>query len=237
VAILVASLSDSAQFLSDKRNDASIGASDWVTLANWAVKSLWRLGSSVDPDWYFDHQDFSLAGGFGTGAALDLTTLTGTGSTPHLWRALHGLDYMPDTTSRRTVPRRNFQERNQGRIGRWLPTTLCIDRAYDIRGALLTITPEEIANGPYRVYYRYAPYLFSGPSDTNPLDPELEPYDQLIVETMCARALGVEESDMGAANETLAQLRKEFLDEHSRDDESPCVMADVEGNDEWGFRY
>ena len=44
-------------------------------------------------------------------------------------RALHGLDFYPDTTQRRTVPRRNFQERNQGRIGRWLPTTLCIDRA------------------------------------------------------------------------------------------------------------
>ena len=234
MAILVAALSDGAQLLSDKRNDASVGPADWVTLANWAVKSLWRFVSSVDPDWYFDQQDFSLTGG-AAGATLDLTTLVGSGA--HAFRALHGLDFYPDTTQRRTVPRRNFQERNQGRIGRWLPTTLCIDRAYDIRGNVLTITPYEIANGPYRVYYRYAPYLFTGPADTNALDEQLEPYDEFLTQMMAMRALGIEESDQSPAGERLAELRKEILDEHSRDDENPVVMADVEGNDEWGFRY
>ena len=65
MAILVAALSDGApSSLSDKRNDASVGpAGDWVTLANWAVKSLWRFVSSLDPDWYFDQQDFFAHGG------------------------------------------------------------------------------------------------------------------------------------------------------------------------------
>lgn len=234
MAILVATLSDQAQFLCDKRNDGSVLPSDWVMLANWAIKSLWRMVSSIDPDWYFDQQDFSLTGG-AAGAKLDLTTLVGTGA--HAFRALHGLDYMPDTSSRRTIPRRGFQERNQGRIGRWLPTALANDRSYDIRGMVLTITPYEIAAGPYRVYYRYAPYLFTAAGDTTPLDAQLEPYDEYLTQMMSCRALGIEESDQSPAGERLAELRKEILDEHTRDDESPVVIADVEGNDQWGFRY
>lgn len=234
MAILVATLSDQAQMLADKRNDAQLSASDWVAIANWSVKSLYRLLCSVDPDCYFDQQNFTLAGGV-SGATLDLTTLTGTGA--HTFRALHGLDYMPDTAARRTVPRRNFVERNQGIIGRWIPSTLCIDRAYDIRGFILTITPYEIAGGPYRVYYRYAPYLFTGSSDTNPLDPQLEPYDEYLTQMMAMRGLGIEEGAQDPMANRLAELRKEILDEHSRDDEAPAIIGDVEGNDDWGYRY
>ena len=71
----------------------------------------------------------------------------------------------------------------------------------DIRGNVLTITPYEIANGPYRVYYRYAPYLFTGPADTNALDEQLEPYDEFLTQMMAMRALGIEESDQSPAGE------------------------------------
>lgn len=236
MSVLVASLIDSSQMLSDKRNDASLSPTDWLTMVNWSVKSLWRFICSLDPDSYFDQQNVTLTSSE-AGATFDLSTLTGTGA--HAFRALHGLDYMPGTTGRRTVPRRNFLERNKGRIGSWIPTLWCQDRAYDIRGLILNITPYEVAGGPYRVYYRYAPYLFTTPTDTNPLDAQLEPYDEYLAVLTARKALGIEESDQGPPNLQLGELKQEIMDEHERDDEAPSVIADTEEDgDGYGFgRY
>lgn len=321
MAVLAASLIDSSQMLSDKRNDASLAPADWLTMVNWSIKSLWRFVSSLDPDWYFSQLDFTLAGGVG-GSTFDLTTVqapclptasqanvpiavsipcdgtnTGITSTPRLqglgspflptdagctvviagtasnngtftvaayvsalavnlsgtpvneifptsatvtlfrhvgaeFRALHGLDWMPGTTGRRTVPRRNFLERNKGRIGSWIPTLWCQDRAYDIRGLILNITPYEVAGGPYRVYYRYAPYLFTSPTDATALDAQLEPYDEYLAVLTARKALGIEESDQGPPTLQLTDLKQEIIDEHELDDESPSVIADTEDDDE-----
>jgi hypothetical protein len=231
LAILVATLIDDAQLQSDKRNDGQLASADWVKMVNWAVKSLYRLLTSLDPDAYFDQQDFTLAGGVG-GNTFDLKTLTGTGSLPHTFRALHGVDFRPDTTGRRTVTRRNFQERNQGAIGWWLPGQPCTDRKYDLRAKILNITPYEVAAGTYRVYYRYAPYLFTGSADTNPLDAELEEYDEYIGVMAAMKALGIEESSQDPLAQRLGVLVQEITDEHERDDESPAVIADVEDNDD-----
>jgi len=228
--ILVAALIDAAQMQSDKRNDAQLSNADWTTIANWSVKSLWRKIAAVDPDFYFDQQDFALAGG-AADAAFDLSTLTGTGATPHSFAALHGLDLNPDTAQRMSVPRLNFIERNRGRFSRWLPTTLVINRSYDIRGTQLTITPYEQAGGNYRVYFRYLPYLFAASTDTNPLDFELSAYDEYVSVRMAERALGVEESDQSPMYTIRQELLKEILAEHSRDDEASSVIADVEGDD------
>lgn len=228
MGVLVAALIDAAQMQSDKRNDAQLSSADWTTIANWSVKSLWRKISAVDPDWYFDQQDFALAGG-AAGAAFDLSTLTGAGA--HSFAALHGLDLNPDTAQRMTVPRLNFLERNRGRFSRWLPTTLVVNRAYDIRGTQLTITPYEAAGGNYRAYYRYMPYAFTGSADANPLDFEIAAYDEYISVRMAERALGLEESDQSPMYNIRQELLKEILAEHSRDDEAASVIADVEGDD------
>ena len=234
MAILVATLIDDAQLQADKRSDTQLAPADWLKMINWAVKSLYRLITSLDPDSYFDQQDFTLVGGAGLNT-LDLTTVTGSGT--HSFRALHGVDFRPDTPGRRTVLRRNFQERNQGRIGWWLPGLPCEDRKYDLRGFILNITPYEIAAGPYRLYYRYAPYLFTATNDTNPLDPQLEPYDEYLGVMAAMKGLGIEESSQGPMAERLAALVQEITDEHERDDEAPAVIADVEDDDDgwaWG---
>jgi hypothetical protein len=234
VAILVAALSDAAQLLSDKRSDQQLSPADWVTLANWSVKSLWRLLTSLDPDSYFTQYDFTLAGGT-AGASFDLTTLAALNGTLGTWaqfRALHGLDYNPDTSGRYTIRRRNFTERNAGRVGtRWIPSILDPMRAYDLRGYTLVITPYELAGGPYRVYYRYAPYLFTGASDTHPLDAQLEPYEQYLSAVMARTALGIEESAQDPLAALCEELKQEMVDEHERDDEAATVIGDVEGGD------
>lgn len=328
MGILVASLIDAGKLQSDKRNDGQLADVDWVTMTNWAVKSLWRLLSSLDPDFSFTQLDFTLLGGT-TGATLDLNvasqipllpsaiqahnpspiavtangssdgivgTTLGLGSIVFLptdvgcqvviagatnsnnngtftiqtfqsgatvvlsgahttevfpptatitlvrqigaaFRALHGIEYQPDTTGRRTVLRRNFRERNQGRIGWWLPGLPCGDRKYDLRGLILNITPYELAAGPYRAYYRYAPYLFTSPVDTTPLDPQLEAYDEYLSVMAAMKALGIEESSQDPMAMRLSEMVQEITDEHERDDEAAAVIADVEDDDgSWGSR-
>jgi hypothetical protein len=235
MAVTVAQLIDAAKLQADKRNDQTIADADWCTIANWSVMSLWRRVSAIDPDWYFDQQDFTLAGG-ASGATKDLSTLTGSGG--HSFAALHGIDLNPDTTQRSTVPRLNFAERNAGRFSRWVPTVNTINRSYDVRGNNLVITPYEAAAGTYRVYYRYQPYQFTGPTDTTTLEFQLAPYAEYLSIRMAMRGLKIEESDANPLAQDLADLWAEIRAEHSRDDEAPAIIADVEGTDwPWGGRY
>lgn len=229
MGITVAQLSDAAQMQADKRLDQQLSAADWVTLVNWSVKSLWRRISAIDPDWYFDQEDFTLAGG-ATGATKDLSTLVGSGA--HTYAALHGLDLNPDTTQRSTVPRLgSFQERNSGRFSRWLPTVATTNRAYDIRGNVLVISPYEAAGGNYRVYFRHRPYLFASSTDTNTLDFQLEDYDEYLSTRAAMKALKIEESSADPLAQDLSDIWAEIRGEHSRDDEAPKMIADVEGQD------
>ena len=212
MAILVATLIDQGKALSDKRIDASVPDTDWLTYVIWGVKSAWRFLCSLDPGAYFTQApDFTLAGGT-TGATKDLSTLT-----PG-WKA----------TNRRTVPRRNFRERNKGRVSWWTPAPPATDRAYDMRGRVLTITPYELAGGVYRIYYRALPYIFTATNDSNPLDWQLEDLDEMIVILAARKGLGIEESDEGPWINRLNEIKQEFQDEHTRDDGEPLVIADVE---------
>jgi hypothetical protein len=225
MAILVATLIDQGQLLADKRNDASLAPADWLTFVNWSVVALWRLLCSLDPDAYFTQApDFALAGGI-AGSSRDLAGLT-----PD-FRALHGIDLSPDTTSRRTVPRRNFRERNRGHMAWWAPAALASDRAYDLRGRTLYFTPYELAAGTYRVYYRGGPYQFTAVNDATALDWQLEPYAEFVSQMTARFGLNIEESDPSPINARLAELTEEITSEHARDDESPGRIADVEDDD------
>lgn len=239
MAILAATLIDQAKGLADKRNDASIVDADWLVYVNWGLKALYRLITAADPGAYFAMSDFTLAGGAGAGSRRLLSTLTwldADGSallgTP-MFAALHGLDKDPDTNLRRTIPRRNFRQRNLGRIGWWAPTVFDDNRAYDLRGRVLVMTPYEIAAGTYRAYARIFPYLFTAAGDGNPLDWQLEPYDEFVVIMAARKGLGIEESDTGLQSERLQELRAEITAEHSRDDGEAATIADVEDDVTW----
>jgi len=172
------------------------------------------------------------------GGTVDSSPIVFTQGTGINFRALHGLDLNPDTTNRRTVPRRNFRERNTGRLGNWTPTLYSVDRAYDLRAQNIVITPYEFAGGSYRVYYRAAPYKFTSISDTTTLDFQLDPYSEWIVIKAARKALKIEETDAAPWSEELAELRQSITDEHTRDDTEPFIIADVEGDSSggsWGF--
>lgn len=229
MAVTVASLISQGKVLSDKVGDASIDdTTGWLVFVNRAVESLWKLITGLDPNASFAQVDFTLTSTAG-GATKDLTTV-GT-----RFRALHGVDYQPDTPTRRTVPRRPFRERNTSAVGWWTPTVIANDRGYDLRGTTLTITPYEVAAGTYRAYYRQGPYLFTGPTDATTLDPLLEPHAEYLEVAAARRALAVEESNTGSLDQRLAELTGEITSAHTRDDGEPAVLADVEG-DGWSWR-
>lgn len=222
--VSVATLIDQAKLHSDKRSDASIADADWLIWINWSVESLWRVLTNIDPELFFAQGDFTLAGG-SAGATKDLSTVTGLTR----FRALHGLDINPDQSTRMTVARRNFRERNNAAVGWWLPATLAPDRKYDLRGRTVVITPYESAAGSYRAYARLGPYLFASGVDVTALDWELEQYHEYIPVRAAMKALGQEESDETALARQLGSIVAEATTAHRRDDNEPAVIADVEG--------
>lgn len=171
------------------------------------------------------------------GGTVDVSALVFSQGQGLGFRAMHGLDLNPDTTNRRTVPRRNFRERNTGRLGSWSPTLYAVDRAYDLRATSLVITPYEFSAGSYRVYYRAAPYKFASISDATTLDVQLDPYSEYIAIRSACRALRIEETDTSPWDAELAAIKQSILDEHERDDGEAFVIADVEGDNggTWGF--
>ena len=234
MAVLVATLIDQAKALADKRNDASISDTDWLGYVRWGVKALYRRIVAADPGAYFAQSEPIVLAGGASGAFVDLSTVSwfeADGVTPAVptdFMALHGLDKDADTAHRRTIPRRNFRERNVGSIGWWIPAVYDDNREYDLRGRFLAITPYEIAGGTYRAYGRLGPYLFTAPGDGASLDWQLEPYDEFIVIMAARKGLGIEESDTGLQSERLQELKEEITAEHSRDDGEAATIADVE---------
>lgn len=229
MAILAAALIDGAQALADRRSDASVTSADWTRYVNDSIEELYRILIGCDAGLYFAQTDFALVGGT-TGATFDLTTLAISAPQSTKFRAMHGLDLSPDTNYRRTVPRRNFRERNKGRIGWWYPALWSTDRRYDLRQTTLTITPYELAAGNYRIYWRPAPYKFASSADTTPLDTVMEPYDEYVRVLAAMMAVGIEEGGQDALASRLAVLRNDIVESEKRDDE-PAVIADVEGSD------
>lgn len=234
MAILAATLVDQAKALSDKRNDASVPDGDWVSYVNWGIKALYRLVVASDPGAYFAQVDFTLLS-TAAGSRKNLSTLTwldedGTAfvGAARQFAALHGIDKDPDTLQRRTIPRRNFRERNIAAVGWWLPASYDDNREYDLRGRTIYMTPYEIAAGNYRAYARMQPYLFNAIGDSTPLDYQLEAYDEFVAIMAARKGLGIEESETGLQSERLQELRLEIIGEHSRDDGEAATIADVE---------
>lgn len=152
-------------------------------------------------------------------------------------RALHGVDANPDSGSRFTLRSRNFRQRNQG-VGWWIPTVWCPVRFYDVRAFQLAITPYESAAGAYRLYYRGAPYKFTGTGDTTPLDAVLEPEVEAIVKLAACNADGIEESNAEDSRvKRINVIKAEVQASYERDDGQAFQIADVEdlGNGPGGW--
>lgn len=232
MAVTVATIIAQAKLIADRADDTSIpDAAGWLVWANRAVESVWRMLTSIDPAAYFSQYDITLTGTL-SGAQYDLGNVL----VSPAFRGLHGVDLDATTSNRRTIGRVNFQNRNQGAIGWWAPALLAPDRQYELRGRTLVIDPWERAAGSYRVYYRGAPYQFTGVADATSIDWQLEPYVEAVEILMARKALGQEDSDTSFGSERLAEIRQEMIDAQERDDNAAAVIADVEDLERVGYR-
>lgn len=230
MSVFATNLIDQAKLVSNNRRNFAIADPDWLIFVNWAIESWYKFRTALDPGLYFATRDVTLAGGV-SGSSIDLTS----GFAPPGLRAVHGLDLNPDTSQRQTVRGRNFQQRNDG-VAWWVPTQWCTVRKYDLRAMTLVITPFEVAAGTYRVYYRAAPYKFSGTLDVNPLDTVLEPEVEAIVKLAAMSALNIEETSTDPWAARVKEIRAEVQAAYERDDGQAFQIADVEdfGNG-WGY--
>lgn len=227
--MLLSELIAQAKVDADKANDAQIADTSWLTFINRGIESLWRLVTSLDQSLYFTASSSFALVGTESGASKDLTSFT------PKFRAIHGLDLSPGTSSRATVRRRPFQERNAstGPIGPWVPGPFVPDRGWELRGTNLVITPWERAGGTYQLLYLGAPTAMTISPDST-LDVQLEQWAEYISLFAARRALGIEESQYEECGQRLLELKQEITDTLMRSDE-PCRIADVEGDDDWIF--
>lgn len=230
MSVLVATLIDQAQLVSNNRRNAAIASADWVTFINWAVESWYKFRTGLDPALYFATRDVTLTGGV-SGSTIDLTT----GFTAPGLRAVHGVDLNPDTSSRMTIRSSNFAQRNDG-VGPWLPAPFCPVRRYDVRGFTMYFTPYENSSGAYRIYYRAAPYKFASNVDATPLDAVLEPESEAIVLRAAMKALRIEETATDPWAAEYQALKEETAAANDRDDGAAYQIADIEElGSGWGY--
>jgi hypothetical protein len=222
MAVLASDLLAGAKRFSDRNSETTLDDdADWTPMLNAGVESLWKLLNNVDPGLFLStYNPPALTGGVSS-CSFDLSLAT-------RFRTMRGLDLSPDTTARRTVIRRNFQERNLTPVAWWDPAPLAQDRMYELRGRTLFILPYEIAAGTYRVYYAQGPYLFASHLDSTPLDWQLEPHREYIEVIAGRAALGFEESDQGPGSMRLAELVQEITESQNSDDGSGWIIADTE---------
>lgn len=160
--------------------------------------------------------EFTLTTGTNT---LDLTTLAPT------WYKIRGLDYSIggffQTVRRLEFPQRNIFNNAGVRWGyRW--------RAYDIKGELLYLYPENQSSGTYRIWYvpQRTPLVAGGDTINVAIPQDWEEY---VVIATVIKMLSKEESDTAPFERELARMRDRIERLGSdRDQGEPHKVLDVE---------
>jgi hypothetical protein len=205
LAFTLADLRLGAQRASDKVNDPHPDTAAWNAWINQAIEALYRRVTAVDPEAFYSTADFTLTGGTsGSSYALPATL-----------RTLLGVTKDPTSTSRTTIPKFTFRDRNDFRPFPFLDYPACTSRRYRILGASLAIEPFEQAAGSYRIHYRQGPTVLT--SDVSVLDPVLEPFAEYVELFAARKALGTEETDTSELAARMRELEQEIILNAARD--------------------
>lgn len=223
----LAELVAGAKELSDKVDDPQVSDETWVSWVNQGVKELHRIVRTAFEDTFFDTVDFTL-----TGTTFQYAL-------PADFLSIKGLDYMPGTTNRSTVHRFNFTERNTTGGGAFAPAGFPGDggagRRYRVVSrSTLVIEPQEVAAGPYRLYY--VPQATELVDDDDDLQTELEPFAEYVEIVAAIKALAKEESDTSDLIERRNVMRSDIESSVNNDQADPDTIADVEGGGPWPYR-
>ena len=215
-----------AKQTADKIDDDQIDDAEWTRHIRNAITELHHWVANCYRDTFYATFDFTLTG---ASYSQSLAALT-----PAFLRA-KGVDSDPDTFNRMALRPFNFMERasESGYALAWwgLPiqrVPWCPRRRYHVLGNTIQIQPQEVAAGPYRLYYVPAASLPTGPSDSAwHLDPALERWVEYVEIAAGRRGLWREESDTRATLDVrLKELRADILDD-AEQDENPLTVTDV----------
>lgn len=212
-------LIDGAQQLSDKVNDGSITAAEWLTYINQGIKSLHSVVTSAFKDTFFQTYDFTVAQGT---YIVDISALT-----PPFWR-VRGLDFNPDTNAPQTVQKYNFGDRNRTGIGPFLNRAMAgVPRRYRVVSrAKLILEPHSTAGGQYRLYYVPAPALISNPA-VDTLAIELDPWSEYVMVFGAIKALNKEETPDDPMWRRVNEIKAEIEADVETDEAGQDGVVDV----------
>lgn len=211
MAITLATLRDGARQLSDTENDDHISDTEINTWCNQAADELVRL---IPADMILATSSFTISSG-------NEYTL------PSDFLEVVGLDLNPGTSSRRTVPRFNFGERNDIHRMHYTTPINTQDRSYRIISrTTLIIEPEENATGDYKLWYRPRPATMTASVD---LETELEPFAEFIMISAAIKCLIKSERDFSALQLRLDRLTEEVRELTAPDAAEPQTVTNVRG--------
>lgn len=201
-----------------------------VTWANDAIHDAFRFATAGPRPLYYKATDFTLSSGYQKDLSGALTLVGG--GTRRLAKFL-GLELNPGTAARRTVWPVNWAERNDAARGyAFLSRLSCIDRNYVFLGSnILEIVPQEKGPGNYRVFF--VPWFTQLSGDSDQLDPELEPFDDMIANSLAQKMAAKEESyeRVSALKDDQKQTRQDILDSLEQDQGGPSTIIDVYGDE------
>ncbi len=201
-----------------------------IVWANDAIHDAFRFATQGPRPLYYKATDFTLASGYQKDLSGSLTLVGG--GTRTLAKFL-GLELNPGTAARRTVRSVNFAERNDLAPGyAFLSRSVATDRAYVLLGSnILEIAPQEKGAGSYRVFF--VPWFNALAGDADPLDPELDPFSDLIANDLAQKmARKAEDYELvKSLQEDAKQTRADILDSLEQDQAGPSTVIDIYGDE------
>jgi hypothetical protein len=223
LAELVAGAKELADQVEDPQNDEAL----WVRWVNQGVKELHRIVRTAFEDTFFETVDFTL-----TGSTYQYAL-------PADFLSIRGLDWMPDTTNRASVRRFNFNERNTVGGGPFAPSLYpgqgAAGRMYRVVSrATLMIEPQEVAAGPYRLYYVPKPTVLV--DDDDELDDSLEPWSEYVEIVTALKAVAKEKLPTDDLLERRNVMRADIESSVNNDQAEPNTIADTEAGGPWPYR-
>lgn len=223
LAELVAGAKELADQVEDPQNDEDV----WKSWVNQGVQELHRIVRTAFEDTFFETIDFTLAGA------------TYQYALPDDFLSIRGLDFMPDTTNRATVHRFNFAERNTVGGGAFAPQLYpgqgAAGRTYRVVSRTkLIIEPQEVASGPYRLYYVPQPVALA--EDDDDLEDALAPFAEYVEIVTAIKAVAKEKLPTDDLIERRNVMRGDIESSVNNDQAEPNTIADVEDGGPWPYR-
>jgi hypothetical protein len=223
----LAELVAGAKGLADQAEDPQNTTEAWNAWVNQGVAELHRIVRTAFDDTFFTTVDFTL------------TSPTYQYTLPADFLSIRGLDWMPDTTNRSSVRRFNFNERNTTGGGSLAPLMYpgqgAAGRMYRVVSRTkLIIEPQEVAAGPYRLYYVTQPVVLV--DDDDELEDALAPFSEYVEIVTAIKAVAKEKLPTDDLIERRDVMRLDIEASTNNDQAEPNTIANTEAGGPWPYR-